>query len=90
MAAVESSAAIIEGRLGGKVLELMLDSGSSVCLIRQSVPDGVKGIVDIAPKDIRLVTVPVDPDATWAHRAPSSFQRLMDKVCRGLTCTLTF
>jgi hypothetical protein len=34
----------------------MLDSGSSVCLVRQSVLDGVKGIMDIARQDNRLVT----------------------------------
>ena len=56
MAAVESNAAIIKGQLGGKVIKLMLDSGSSVCLVRQSALDGLQGIVNIASKEIRLVT----------------------------------
>ena len=67
VAAVKSSAAVVLGRLGGKVVEMMLDSGSSVSLVQQDVLQGVDGIVEIPPQEMRLVTAAGDHIPVLKH-----------------------
>jgi hypothetical protein len=56
VAAVNSGAAVVKGKLGEKTIKMMLDSGSSVLLMQQQALEGLKDIIEIPSKEIHLVT----------------------------------
>ena len=54
--AMKSTATMIKGRVGGVEVELMLDSGSSVSLVRHDVLQDAHNITQVAVRLIQLVT----------------------------------
>ena len=72
VAAVKGKAAVTTGKFGGVKLEMMLDSGSSVSLVQQSVLPQARGIVQAkATQPLRLVTASGDDLPSLNHiRAP--------------------
>ena len=68
VAAVKTKAATILGKIGGSAVEMMLDSGSSVSLIRRDVIAGLQGIRKIPESpSLRLVTASGEPLVIVEH-----------------------
>ena len=61
IAAVRSNTAIIRGQLGSVDMDMMLDSGSSVSLVRKNVLSEVSGVCAAASRELRLVTAVGEP-----------------------------
>ena len=55
IAAVRSNTAIIRGQLGSVDMDMMLDSGSSVSLVRKNILSEVSGVCAAASRELRLV-----------------------------------
>ena len=47
IAAVKSTATVIKGKFGGVVVEVMLDSGSSVSLVQFDVLQGARNVIQV-------------------------------------------
>ena len=60
VAAVRSTTTLVNGKLGGVRVELMLDSGSSVSLIQSNALQGASDIQVLSAKPIQLVTASGD------------------------------
>jgi len=61
VAAVRSQATTVRGELGGKAVNVMLDSGSSVSLVESNTLTGMKDVVGVqCAKSLRLVTASGD------------------------------
>ena len=56
VAAVRSSAAVIKGRLAQKEVDMMVDSGSSISLIEESVAKAYVTKTEVPPKGLQLVS----------------------------------
>ena len=57
VAVVRSQATTVQGELGGKAVDLMLDSGSSVSLVESGTLIGMKDVVSVrCARSLRLVT----------------------------------
>ena len=61
VATTKLHAAIITGKVGGKSVEIMLDSGSSISLIAHSILPELHNILPMALPSIRLKTAAGDP-----------------------------
>ena len=68
VAAVRTKAAVIKGKVGGVATELMVDSGSSVSIVRKEVLDQSQGITKIRPApQLQLVTASGEPLQVLDH-----------------------
>ena len=62
VAVVKCRATMISGKLGGFAVEFMLDSGSSVSLIRHDLLKSIKNITEVnSSKAVQLITASGDP-----------------------------
>ena len=61
VAVVRSQATTVKGELGGKAVDVMLDSASSVSLVQSSTLTGMKDVVGVqCARSLRLVTASGD------------------------------
>ena len=61
IAAVKSTATVIKGTFGGVVVEVMLDSGSSVSLVQLDVLQGACNVIQVTTaRSVQLVTASGD------------------------------
>ena len=56
VAAVRSNTTVVRGELGLRSMDMMLDSGSSVSLIREDVLSQLSEVCSAPPRELRLVT----------------------------------
>ena len=56
VAAVRSNTVVVRGELGLRSMDMMLDSGSSVSLIREDVLSQLSEVCSAPPRELRLVT----------------------------------
>ena len=56
IATIRPSAAVIKGELGTVAVDMMLDSGSSVSLVRNDIVDKSQGVRQITPREFHLVS----------------------------------
>ena len=57
VAVVRSQATTVQGKLGGKAVDVILDSGSSVSLVKSGTVTGMKDVVSVrCARSLRLVT----------------------------------
>ena len=61
MAAVQPSAAVIKGRIGDKEVEILLDSGSTISLVQDSILADRLGVKPLKPKELQLVSAAGEP-----------------------------
>ena len=61
IAAVRSNTPIVRGQLGSVDMDMRLDSGSSVSLVRKGVLSEVSGVCATASRELRLVTAAGEP-----------------------------
>ena len=68
VAAVRTKAAVIKGKVGGVATEMMVDSGSSVSIVRKEVLDQSQGITKIRPApQLQLITASGEPLQVLDH-----------------------
>ena len=68
VALVKSQATIVKGELGGKAVDVMLDSGSSVSLVQSSTLTGMKDVVGVqCARSLWLVTASGDQPSILRH-----------------------
>ena len=60
-AAVRSSAAVLRGIIGSREVEMMLDSGSTISLIQESVVTGLPAVKQLALNELQLVSAAGEP-----------------------------
>ena len=60
-AAVQSSAAVLRGIVGSREVEMMLDSGSTISLIQESVATGLPAVKQLASNELQLVSAAGEP-----------------------------
>ena len=61
VAAVQPSAAVLKGRLGHIKVDILLDSGSTVSLVRNSILPRTLGVKLLKPGDLQLVSAAGEP-----------------------------
>ena len=70
VAVVKKHATLISGELGGVGTEIMLDSGSSVSIIREELVAHVRDVIKVPPPSTpqpQLVTAAGDPPPNVEH-----------------------
>ena len=67
VAAVQPTTAVIQGVLGNKEMDMMVDSGSSISLIEQSVAAGFSTEANVTESSIRLVSAAGDNIPTLGY-----------------------
>ena len=61
VAAVRPSAAVLKGRLGDIEVDILLDPGSTVSLVRSSILPRTLGVNQLKPGDLQLVSAAGEP-----------------------------
>ena len=61
VAAVRPSAAVLKGRLGDTEVDILLDSGSTVSLVQNSILARTLGVKQLKPGDLQLVSAVGEP-----------------------------
>ena len=61
VAAVRPSAAVLKGRLGDTEVDILLDSGSTVSLVQNSILARTLGVKQLKPGDLQLVSAAGEP-----------------------------